>query len=382
MTELHRASRIRAVFFLHAIASGGFYSRISEIQKGLGANELTLGLVFLGFPIGAILVFLFGSRLLEAVGTKRVLIFGITGLPMATAALVAMPTVPLFFTAFMFYALFYSLPNMAMNIEADRIEAAGGHRVMNSCHGLWSIGYLLATVIGTLAVRLGLSPVLHLALLAIPIVPVALYVTTGIDAASPRPHTAQVVRRLSLPTAAIWLLVAFTIGPNLLEGSLRNWSVIYMRESFGAPGWVDTLTLPVFLVAQSIGRLSADRVVARFGPVRVARSLNVAAFAGCTTVLLAPNLYAALLGFLLVGIGVCISYPLTTSAAARIGDRPSSQNVASLTLSVQILMLAAPTALGWVAQNWGLRAIYAVILPAIMVSHFLARHLAPKPAVG
>jgi MFS family permease len=97
-------------------------------------------------------------------------------------------------------------------------------------------------------------------------------------------------------------------------------------------------------------------------------------------VVFAPNLYVALLGFLFIGVGVCASYPLTTSAAARIGDRPSSQNVASLTLSVQIIMLVAPTALGFVANEWGLRAIYAVILPAIAASQYLARNLSPKPA--
>ena len=64
--------------------------------------------------------------------------------------------------------------------------------------------------------------------------------------------------------------------------------------------------------------------------------LNRSALAGCLLVTLAPNLYVALAGFMLVGIGVCASYPLTTSAAARLGDRPSSQNVASLTMAVQV----------------------------------------------
>lgn len=382
MISLDRANRIRAVFFLHALASGGLYSRVSQIQQQIGADEFTLGLAFFGFPLGSILVVLFGSRLLEAVGTKRILVFAITGLSVATAVLVSMPSVPALFAAFLLYAAFYSLPNMAMNVEADRVEASSQRRVMNSCHGVWSVGYLLATLIGTLAVSLGLSPAMHMGLLAIPIVPVALWITLGLDPAPPRPHAAQVVRRISLPTTAILLLVAFTIGPNLLEGSLRNWSVIYMRESFAAPSWVDTLTLPVFLLAQSIGRLSTDAFVARYGPVRVARTLNLAAIAGCVTVLVAPNLYLALAGFLLVGVGVCGSYPLTTSAAARIGDRPSSQNVASLTLSVQIIMLAAPTAMGFVANEWGLRAIYAAILPAIVASQYLARFLSPKPVIG
>lgn len=376
--QISQANRIRAVFFLHAIGSGGLYSHVAEVQKALGVDAATLGLVFLGFPVGSMLVFLFGSRVLEAVGTKPILIFCLTLLPVATALFPLMPTPIALFVFFIGYALFYSLPNMAMNIEADRVENSSPRRVMNSCHGVWSFGYLLATLLGTLATALHMTPVMHLGLLALPLVPFALFITSGIRPAPPRPHTAQIVRRLSLPTIPILLLVAFTIGPNMLEGSLRNWSIIYMRDSFAAPNWVDTLTLPVFLLAQSIGRLNADRFVTRHGPVRVARTLNLSALAGCLLVTLAPNLYVALAGFMLVGIGVCASYPLTTSAAARLGDRPSSQNVASLTLAVQVIMLVSPAALGWIATNVSIRATFGVILPAILLSQWLARNLKPR----
>jgi MFS family permease len=101
---------------------------------------------------------------------------------------------------------------------------------------------------------------------------------------------------------------------------------------------------------------------------------------GCLLVTIAPNIYVALAGFLCVGIGVCASYPLTTSAAARLGDRPSSQNVASLTLAVQLIMLASPAALGWVATNLGIRLTFGVILPAILLSQWLARYLKPRQA--
>ena len=378
MTLLDRHNRIRAVFFLHAISSGGLYSHVAEVQNALHVDAATLGLVFLGFPVGSMLVFLFGSRVLEAAGTKPILIFGITGLSAATALFPLMPSPLALFGFFVCYALFYSLPNVAMNIEADRVEAATPRRVMNSCHGAWSIGYLLATLLGTLATALHMSPAMHLALLAVPLVPIALWVTIGIDPSPPRPHTAQVVRKLSLPTIPILLLVAFTIGPNMLEGALRNWSIIYMRDSFAAPTWVDTLTLPVFLLAQSIGRLNADGFVTKYGPVRVARALNISALAGCLLVTMAPSLYVALAGFMLIGIGVCASYPLTTSAAARLGDRPSSQNVASLTLAVQVIMLVSPAALGWIATNVGIRATFGVILPAILLSQWLARNLKPR----
>lgn len=376
--QIDRAFRIRAVFFIHALASGGLYPRIPQIQAMLGVNEATLGVLFLGFPVGAILTFLFGSRLIEVFGTRRVIALCIPILPVATALLGAIPVPWLFFVYFVLYGVVYSLPNTAMNIEADRVEAAAGARVMNSCHGVWSVGYLIATLLGTLAEGVGLSPLLHMGLLAVPLVPFALWVVAGLDPAPPRPHASQVKRRLALPTAAILLLVLFTLGPSLLEGALRNWSVIYMRDSFGAPSWVDTLTLPVFLAAHAVGRLNADRVVTRFGVVPVARALAATALVGTIMVVLAPNLWVALAGFLLIGVGVCTAYPMTTSAAAQIGDRPATLNVASLTLATSVILLAAPAALGWVAESWGVTSVFTVLVPTIALSVWLARFLVPK----
>lgn len=378
---IDRAFHIRAVFFIHALASGGLYPRIPQIQAMLGVDEVTLGVLFLGFPIGAIGTFLFGSRLIEVFGTRRIIAICLPLLPIGTALLGAIPIPVLFFAYFIVYGIVYSLPNTAMNIEADRVEAAGGVRIMNSCHGLWSVGYLLATLLGTLAEGISLSPFAHLGLLAAGLVPFTLWVVSGLDPAPPRPYTATAATRLALPTAAILLLVLFTLGPSLLEGALRNWSVLYMRDSFEAPSWVDTLTLPVFLAAHAIGRLNADRAVSRFGVVRVARTLATLALVGTIMVVLAPSLWVALAGFVLIGVGVCTSYPMTTSAAAQLGDRPATLNVASLTLATQAILLGAPAGLGWVAGNWGITSVFAVLIPTIALSVWLARFLVPRAAI-
>jgi hypothetical protein len=86
----------------------------------------------------------------------------------------------------------------------------------------------------------------------------------------------------------------------------------------------------------------------------------------------------ALAGFLVIGVGVCTTYPLTTSAAARIGDRPSSQNVASLTFANQLVQFAAPPTLGGLASLLGIRIVFGAALPLLVASLGLARALAPK----
>ena len=165
-----------------------------------------------------------------------------------------------------------------------------------------------------------------------------------------------------------------------VSAGVRNWSVIFMRDSFVAPEWVDTLTLPAFMAAQSIGRLLADRAVTRWGPVRLARGLGLTALAGLLLVVFSPNLVVALVGFFLIGAGVCVAFPLSTSAAARLGDRPASQNVAALTMSQQILLLGTPAVLGWIATAASIRVTFAVMLPPLLLAIYLARYLEPRKA--
>jgi MFS family permease len=102
------------------------------------------------------------------------------------------------------------------------------------------------------------------------------------------------------------------------------------------------------------------------------------ALAGLLMVVCAPGLAVALLGFLLIGFGVCASYPLTSSAAARLGDRPSSQNVAALTLATQVALIATPAILGFVAQHLGIRAVFMTVGPFVAAALWFARYLEPR----
>jgi predicted MFS family arabinose efflux permease len=377
--ELSR-STIKLVFLIQAVASGSFFTRIPDLQLGLGLDAATLGLAFLGQPVGAIAMFLLASRIIEGVGTRVVLL---AGLPLMALALVLMTLVPSafgLFAAIAAYAAVFALTNVAMNVEADRVEAATGRRIMNTCHGIWSLGQLAVFVAGVFARGLDISPLVHFAAM-LPLVAVAvLVVVLPMREAPARDHAQAVRRRFALPTAATLRLLGFMVGGAMVEAATRTWSVIYSRDSFDAPGWADALTLPVFVAFIALGRFFADGWTHRYGPAAVARALIAVALGGAAIVVLAPSLYLALVGFALMGIGICTSFPASTSAAARLGDRPSSENVAALTMSVQTVMLAAPPLMGFVADAFGIRATFAMVLPLLVLALALARALEPRPA--
>jgi MFS family permease len=144
--------------------------------------------------------------------------------------------------------------------------------------------------------------------------------------------------------------------------------------------WVESLALPALLATMACGRLIADRWVDHFGPVRIARTLASIAISGLLLIVLAQSAYWALAGFALVGIGICVIYPLAISAAARLGDRPASQNVASVTLIFQMVNLCSPVIIGAIAESFGMRIAFGLFLPMMAMTVLMAGRLSPRPA--
>ena len=370
--------RIVALFFTHALAAGAIHTRIPDLQELIGLSEAQLGLVLMGQPLGALSMFLFSSAIIERFGPRRMILWLLPGV-VITAALASVLLHPLaLFVLLALNGVGFSLTNIAMNVEADRVEAASGARVMNTCHGAWSLGFLLTSLLGATLRGLGVSPALHLWVLAPLLIGLILVVVLPMPSMPPRPHAAGAVKKLAWPSWATMGLVAFGLGAGLTEGAARSWSIIYLRDSFDVAPFIESLALPALLAAMAGGRLVADRFIDRFGPVRVARSLSALAIAGMVVIVVAPEAWMALLGFLAVGVGICVLYPLMLSAAARLGDRPSSQNVAATTLIFQMVNLGAPLFIGGVAEGFGVRAAFAMLIPLLVLTFAMAGRLKPR----
>lgn len=372
--------RIVALFFVHALTIGAIHTRIPDVQLQIGLSEAQLGLVLMGQPLGALSMFLFSSRIIERFG-PRLVILALLPLAAVSAALVTVMLDPVaMFVLLAFNGVSFSLTNIAINVEADRIEAASGTRIMNTCHGAWSIGFLLTSLLGAALRGLDVAAAMHLWLLAPVVIGIMLLVVVPMPITPPRAHAGDNRRRLAWPTLATMGLVAFGLGAGLTEGAARAWSIIYLRDSFEVAAWVESLALPALLATMALGRLLADRFIDRYGPVRVARVLAGIAIAGMVLLVASPNAWVALAGFGLVGIGICVLYPLMLSAAARLGDRPASQNVAATTLIFQLVNLGAPVLIGAMAQGFGIRMAFAMLLPLLALTWAMAGKLAPKNA--
>ncbi|NGP16922.1 MFS transporter [Devosia aurantiaca] len=371
--------RVITLFLTHALAIGAVHTRLPDLQQMMGLSEAQLGLVLMGQPLGGLPMFLFSSALIERFGPRLVV------LTMLPVVIVSSALIPILLDPLAMFALLaingvgFSLSNIAINVEADRIEAASGDRIMNTCHGVWSIGFLMTALLGVLMRGLGISPAVHLGVLVPVLIGLLLVLVMPMPASIARSHTGEgKVRKLALPTIATMGLVAFGLGAGITEGASRAWSIIYLRDNFDVAPWIQSLALPALVASMALGRLLADRFLDRFRADHFARALSALAIAGLVLVALAPGAWVAVFAFALVGLGICVLYPLMLSAAARLGDRPASQNVAATTLIFQLVNLGAPGLIGAVAQGFGVRIAFAMLIPLLVLTFAMAGQLKPK----
>ena len=160
--RISAVQRVYAAFFLYALALGGLYPRMAEVQQSMGVGEGALGLGLIGTATGTLISLTFGGRWIERWGARKILWWG---LPLVTVfyALAAFAPHP-------FWMLMSLLPagicigaiEQVVNLEADRVEFALGRRIMNRAHAFWSMGFASAGLMGGVAAQWGLSPQFHL----------------------------------------------------------------------------------------------------------------------------------------------------------------------------------------------------------------------------
>lgn len=372
--------RVYAGFALYSFAMGNIFPRLPDIKRAMGVEEGALGLGLIGAPVGTLIALTFAPAILDRIGYRRALL-ALVPLVALTYAVAVQATGPLgLFVLLLPAGLMLGGTEIVLNVEADRVEAAVGRRIMNRAHSFWSIGFFLAGVTGAVMAQLGVSPRLHLAL----IVPVVLAGTivflAGFSAAPRRPaEGSDPAPRLARPTPAILLLVSVTLSAMLLEGASMDWSAIYMRSVFDSSAFTAGMAVATFGLFQATARFFADGFVDRHSPAGVARVLICCLGAGLGLVVLATGPAQSLVGFALMGAGSSALFPLAISAAARRTDRPAAVNVAAVAQISFVVFLVGPPLLGFVAEHAGLRWAFAVAIPFVVLSLLTSGSLGRRP---
>ena len=356
-------------FFLYAFSLGTLFPRLGDLQTQMNIDKATLGFALIGLPLGVQLTLLFADRIVRKFNFRLILTIGIPLLSISQCFAALMQSPFLFAGILIIGGASIAVIEVAVNLEADRIEAAIGKRIMNRSHAYWSFGFFGAGIIGAGFSQFGISPFLHFVAITFFISIITNLLFLDYIAAKPRRQSLPPQKKVFVwPSKSIFFLVLFSLSAMLVEGASIDWSVIFMRDIFNTVPLISGLSLALAAIAQGFVRYFADQFVDQYGPEKVSFYSLIAMVLGVAFVVFSPNPVIALLGFLLMGGGSAVIFPLAMSAAARDSEKTPEENVASLAQFVFVVFLLAPPLLGFIGEYFGLRWSFALAFPFLMIS--------------
>ncbi|MDF4249343.1 MFS transporter [Streptomyces sp. WMMB303] len=374
--ESARAGRVAVsvVFAVHGTASGTFATRIPWLREHLGLSPGWLGLALVFMTAGASAAMPLAARAAHRYGPRRAL----AAVSLACCAgLVLPPLAPALgwlCLALFLYGCGLGLMDVAMNAQGVRVEAEYGRSVMSSLHGLWSVGTLVGGAGGVLAADAGLDARLHLGPAAPLLAAIAVVAArwTPDRERSRQPDGAredaregtqedEAPPRFALPARGVVAIGLLGFCAVFAEGASMDWSGIYLADVTGAGPGLAASAYTAFACTMALARLSGDAVVRRFGPVATVRAGGALAAAGGALVVAARTPPAAVVGFALIGVGIAVVVPLCFAAAGRTAAAAPGQAIAGVATLAYASGLAAPAAVGWIAESTTLSASFGVV---------------------
>jgi MFS family permease len=392
--QLRRARvAVALCFFLNAVFYASLVPRLPEVKAELGLSNSSLGAALAAVPLGALVAGLFSAALIRRFTSARVATAGLVLLGVLLAAVAVAPNWPALAAILLLAGGLDAVIDVAQNAHGLRVQRLYRRSILNGFHGVWSIGAVSGGLLGSVAAGLEVPLGVHLGATAVVFGALALLAFRAMlpgDDHADLDEAADAVGgpaepRASGRRAAVLALAALGVRATcgaFVEDAGASWSALYLRTELAAGAAIAGLGFVALQGAMTIGRLTGDRVVDRFGQRRVVEVGGALIAGGMGAALAFPSVPSTLAGFALAGLGVATLIPAVYHAADELPGLRRGTGLAVINWLLRIGFLLSPPLIGVLADATSLRAALLAVVVAGLGAMLLGRVLRPvvRPA--
>ncbi|MFI1169659.1 MFS transporter [Streptomyces sp. NPDC020801] len=382
MTDVLRRGRASLAFsfFAQGAAFALLVTRIPAIQDRYGVSDALLPAFLAAVPILAGVGSVTTEQLVKRIRPSRLLRWSQPVVLLSLLGVGAGDRVSQLGAALAAFGLAVGALDASMNMLGVSLQRTYGRSIMLSFHAAYSLGGIVGASLAWVGAHWHLALwVSYLPVVAV-LLPAALvgsrWYVDGDSTAVPeehRPRAQAVVFRLLLP---LCLVMTFAyIG----DSTVSNWSAKYLQDTLGSSEQLATVPYNVYMVTTLLGRTIGDYGVRRFGAVTVVRLGALVAALGFAVVAGAPGAWVGMLGFTLLGLGLCVLVPQTFAAAGRLFPGASDAAIARLNIFNYVGFLVGSPLVGALGDAWSYRGAMLVPMALVLVTLVYARSFAPEP---
>jgi MFS family permease len=338
------------LFALFGLIMGSWAGRIPALAANVHVSHAALSMVLLMGGLGAVVSYPISSWLMGNYGARKTLLVSGLALLADLVSIGMAPSVPRLMLSVLVLGITASTFDVAVNSAATRREKQTGKSELSRLHGLGCAGSLAGATLGSLMASMHIAPATHFLMLAAPLALLLWAAYQMLDADDAGEQVEK--KKFSLPRGPLALLGAIGFLGSMVEGSIADWSGVFLREHFHATEGLAPLALSAFSVMMLTSRLCGDRFKARYGAKPLVTGGAMLGAAGLFFAVLSPNAYFALGGFAVAGLGLSLVFPFVFSAAGAQGPAALA-GVASMAYTGSLM---GPPAIGAIAQGLGMQA--------------------------
>lgn len=383
MTDVLRRGRASLAFgfFAQGVTFALLVTRIPAVQERYGVSDALLPVFLAAVPVLAGVGSVSTEHLVKRVRPSRLLrwsqpvvLLALLGVGAGGAGQVAALAV-----ALGVFGLAVGALDASMNMLGVSLQRSYRRSIMLGFHAVYSLGGIVGASLAWAGAHWHLALwVSYLPVVAV-LLPATLVGSRWYADGEPAPvaegdgRRGAVVFRLLLP---LCLVMTFAyIG----DSTVSNWSAKYLKDVLGGSEQLATVPYNVYMVTTLAGRAVGDLGVRRFGAAAVVRLGALVAAGGFAVVAAAPGAWAGLLGFTLLGLGLCVLVPQTFAAAGRLFPDASDAAVARLNIFNYVGFLVGSPLVGALGDAWSYRGAMLVPMVLVLVTPGYARSFAAQP---
>ncbi|WJV47008.1 MFS transporter [Streptomyces flavofungini] len=397
MTETLRRGRASLAlgFLVQGVAFALLVTRIPALQDQYGISDSLLPVFLAAVPILAGAGSVCTERLVRTVPPSRVLRWSQPVVLLSLLGAGAGDAVWQVAVALGAFGLAVGALDASMNMLGVSLQRAYGRSIMLGFHAAYSLGGIVGASLAWAGAHWDLSLLVSYLPVVVVLLPAALvgsrwYVDAGDGEESGAGGAggaeggagAESVKSAGggvggVGLRVLWPLCLVMTCAYIGDSTVSNWSAKYLEDVLGSSEQVATVPYNVYMVMNLVGRGVGDLGVRRFGAVAVVRWGAVVGAAGFGVVAVAPGAWTGILGFTLVGIGLCVIVPQTFAAAGRLFPGASDTAVARLNVFNYVGFLIGSPLVGGLGDAWNYRGAMVVPMVLVLVTFWSARSFAP-----
>lgn len=376
MTDARMRRGRAALAFSFSVQGTAFallVTRIPAVQHQYGLSDAMLPVFLAAVPILAGVSSVGTEQLVRRVRPSRVLRWAQPVVLVALLGAGSGDAVVQAAVALGVFGLAVGALDASMNMLGVSLQHAYGRSIMTGFHATYSLGGIVGASLAWVGAHWDLSLFTLYLPVVVVLLPAALVGSRWyVDAARGGAEWggisegeqgggrgSSVAFKLLVP---LCLVMAFAyIG----DSTVSNWSAKYLRDVLGSSEQVATVPYNVYMVTTLLGRSLGDVGVRRFGAASVVRVGTVLAAMGFAVVATAPGAWAGIVGFTVLGFGLCVLVPQTFAAAGRLFPGRSDAAIARLNVFNYVGFLIGSPLVGALGDAWNYR--YAMVVPMVLV---------------